>query len=231
MEKFRWSFVLLLVLSCTTEQSVEHSESNIRVIRDASGNIKSRVTVKNDTIIHGPAVIFYEGGELVSTEVNYRNNRKHGIEKKYYKTGELYRERPFVDGKLTGVEKRYYKNGQLRTEVEYQDSNPATGLKEYTLSGILVTEYPEMIMTANETEDGMIRLNFKFDDGSRSVKYYEGTLLEGKYFDRNATPLGEQGGIGEKLLYKGEQSEINITARLTTRNNAPYIVSKRFMIK
>ena len=229
-------FVLVLLVgvvavSCEwKDPSEELIDPNIRIVKDINGNVKSRFTMK-DSLIHGPATVYYEGGKVISSTVTYRNNKKDGLEKKFYKSGELYSTRNYEKGKLQGIERRYYKNGQLRTEVNYRDSRPAVGLKEYSMSGEPVVEYPELKMRQSLTSDGLIKLEFFFEGHPRVVTFYEGNLIEGKYFDRDAIPLGEIDGVGEKLLYRGEKSEITVSARLTTRNNAPYITAKTFVLE
>lgn len=204
--------------------------SDVREIYDPNGDLKSRVTVK-DSVLNGPAESYYEGGKVLKAKFQYRNGKKHGLEKRYYKSGELYRERDYRNGRLQGTERRYFRTGKLRTEVEYKDSNPSTGLIEFKTNGEKIVNWPELTMKQGRTADGLIRLTFFFSDRSKVVRYYEGELLEGRYFDRSQTPLTEIAGVGEKLIYENELSRITISARRTTKSNAPHIVSKTFEIR
>jgi len=98
--------------SCTQRDPVERTDlqEEIRKVYDADGNLKSRFIIK-DGKINGEAVTYYPSGQI-STMVVYIDNKKEGIEKKYYQRGgQLYRIRPYTRGKLNGIEKRYYKTG------------------------------------------------------------------------------------------------------------------------
>jgi antitoxin component YwqK of YwqJK toxin-antitoxin module len=85
---------------------------------------------------------FYDTGELktekvyvdgkLKTEKRYRldgkleyemqmeDKRKIEIEYEYYATGELFRERPRINGQMQGWEKDYYPSGQLKAQRMYR---------------------------------------------------------------------------------------------------------------
>jgi antitoxin component YwqK of YwqJK toxin-antitoxin module len=45
--------------------------------------------------------------------------KRHGIEKRYYETGVLEWENPYVNGERHGIVKHYYKSGVLYRETSY----------------------------------------------------------------------------------------------------------------
>ncbi|HBJ78958.1 MAG TPA: hypothetical protein DDY85_08010 [Fusobacterium sp.] len=56
-------------------------------------------------------------------EVFYKNGLKEGIEKTYYKNGNLRLEIPYENSKIVGTEKRYYESGELFGEITYSDED------------------------------------------------------------------------------------------------------------
>jgi antitoxin component YwqK of YwqJK toxin-antitoxin module len=53
------------------------------------------------------------------------------VKKHYYKSGALYWETPYVDGKMHGIEKWYYESGALSAEIPYVDSEIHGIVKSY----------------------------------------------------------------------------------------------------
>ena len=61
---------------------------------------------------------YYKSGALW-WEIPYVNGKMHGIEKWYYESGALMAEIPYVDGKRHGIAKWYYASGALQIETPY----------------------------------------------------------------------------------------------------------------
>ncbi|MFA5706724.1 MAG: hypothetical protein WDA41_10255 [Candidatus Neomarinimicrobiota bacterium] len=64
--------------------------------------------------------VYYKSGALW-WETPYVNGKIHGIAKEYYSTGVLRREIPYVNGKRYGIERGYYESGSLWYETPYKD--------------------------------------------------------------------------------------------------------------
>lgn len=67
---------------------------------------------------------YFNKGKL-NLEENYKNGKKHGMQKTYNKDGIVMEEIPYVDGKIHGTAKFYLGDGKLYYTVEY-----VNGLKE-----------------------------------------------------------------------------------------------------
>ena len=219
--------------SCTQRDPVERTDlqEEIRKVYDADGNLKSRFIIK-DGKINGEAVTYYPSGQI-STMVVYIDNKKEGIEKKYYQRGgQLYRIRPYTRGKLNGIEKRYYKTGNLKTEQEFSFNNPATGLIEYSISGRIRSDYPilefEIIKDRDYAEQ--VLLTFHMSDNSKNVTYYAGKLLKNKYFNNEVDPELSKDGIGEIWIEPGFSGSINISAKVVRESRGLFITQARVKI-
>jgi hypothetical protein len=74
-------------------------------------------------------------------EIPYVNNKKHGVEKWYYKSGKIKMEIPYVNGKEHGIKKKYYESGQIRYEIPYVNGKIRGIQKIYYESGQIRKEY------------------------------------------------------------------------------------------
>ena len=230
------SFIVIVGLFsyCSQKNPIEKTnpQEEIRKVYDADGNLKSRIIIK-DGKINGEAITYYSSGQI-STMVKYIDNKKEGIEKKYYQRGgQLYRTRPFVKGKVTGIEKRYYKTGRLKTEQEFRFNNPAKGLIEYSNSGRILTDYPELQFKIVKERDyaEQVLLIFFMSDGSKSVTYYSGKLLKNKYFNNSAEPEPSKDGIGEIWIEPGFSGSFNISAKVVRESRGLFITQALVKIK
>ncbi len=233
--------LILLLVSCnqqnktnteiTTETETEISGDGIHIVKNYhEGKLQSEFTIK-DSMKNGMGKIYYLDGRL-SSVCNYTNGLKNGVEEKYYTEGSLYRTREYSEGKINGLEKRYYRNGQLKTLLSYKNDMPGTGLIEYHPDGTKVTEYPEFtyeIINNRDYERQKI-LIFYFPDINKNVSFYEGQLVEGKYFDRSVSPCGIRDGKGEIGFYPDSHGEVTISAKYITSNLAPYVIEKKIIL-
>jgi hypothetical protein len=224
-------FVFALT-SCQFRKKTPENKPQSEIVKkyDATGILAATITMK-DGKRNGITTTFYKDGK-VSVESNYVNNIKSGIEKKYYENGAVYRTRQYLNGKMNGEEKRYYRDGILMTRQTYKDNMPANDLQEYHRSGNLITKYPKLVFKTIRNRDYHKQkiVQFYFEDRSNPVQFYEGKLLEGKYFDDLASPLPIKNGIGEVVVYTTFSGKVTISAKMITRNRAPYIVQKDFYI-
>ena len=73
---------------------------------------------------------YYASGAL-SREVPYVNGKEHGIVKWYHESGALMAEAPYVNGKVHGIVRGYYESGALRREVPYVNGETHGISREY----------------------------------------------------------------------------------------------------
>lgn len=69
----------------------------------------------------------YSASRLLIAEIEYQNNKKHGLSRRYYPhTGEIMEEAEYFDGKRHGAYRKFYYTGNPKMEGEY-DKNKRSG--------------------------------------------------------------------------------------------------------
>ncbi|MBK3517278.1 toxin-antitoxin system YwqK family antitoxin [Carboxylicivirga marina] len=186
-------------------------------------------------IRHGISKRFSKSGKLLET-INYAENKKEGVRLTYHSTGKVYKEQPYVDGRLTGTCKRFDREGRISAEYEYKNGLPGIGLKRYTNLGKLRQD-PAIKITKNDNirtaSTYVIGLSLS-GEGTKSIKsveFYEGKLIEGKYYHKNLSPAkkisSKKGEIRIKLP-KGSSinKTLNVVAVCTTSDGLKLIIQK-----
>ena len=210
---------------------------------DPNGPIEWKVSVKvkedGSTIRHGLSTRYSKNGKVYE-KINYVDNKKHGLRLTYHSTGKVWKEQSYVNGKLDGLCKRYDRDGNLAAEYSYKSGLPAVGLKEYTNLGkereqptLKVTKVNE-IATANRY---VLKLSLAGENLKRikSVEYYMGDLIEGKYYHKNLTPAKPISGKKGELRFgvpKGHvlDKTINVIAVAKNYDGLSLILQKKVSI-
>lgn len=237
---FPTTILLVLLFSCNQKGETDtgsKNETENNVDEDSldkhyyKGNLQAEFSVE-DSLKQGLGKIYYEDGKL-SSECNYINGLKNGIEKKYYLDGTLYRTREYSEGKINGLEKRYYRNGKLKTLQTYKQDMPGRGLIEYHQNGSIITKFPEFKYEIIYDRDYKRQklLIFYFAGIDKNVRFYEGQLVEGKFFDAKVSPCGICDGKGEIGFNDSDfHGTITISAKCITSNRSPYVLEKKITI-
>ncbi len=163
---------------------------------NSEGQLLSQVNFANN-VKEGMATNFYpETGKINSTLV-YKNGIKEGDEIWHWESGNPCRVTPYVKGVINGIQKYYYENGKIMAEAPYKNGFPGTGLKEYKNDGSLVTDYPKLIITKEDhlARANKVILNIQLSDPNLKVKFYSGSLTDGKYLNDNLLLLATQYGM------------------------------------
>lgn len=208
--------VLLLFNSCDllTGKSKDKAGSEVVVVKKsttpkikngkkkyyfATGELKSIVEYK-DNKKTGVSETFYKSGEK-QYSIPYLDGMKHGVVKWYYKDGKVYRETNYVRGKKDGFQKKFWENGKLKSELLYKADLLAVGLREISNLGkekstpYIKVEKMDLMKTKEEYV-----LKFRLSNGRKKVKFYQGKLIEGKFFPENGRgfrDLETKGGVAE----------------------------------
>lgn len=212
-----------------TIQYVNGMREGINKNYSSSGKLQSIVPYSKNQI-EGESIQYYPSGK-VHSKINYRHGAKNGTEIWYYENGELYQVSEYKYGKLHGVQKKYHENGKLMSEAVYKNGMPGLGLKEYKEDGtlmpapyILVKEKDNTLMT------GEYIITYKLSDKSYNPKFYAGSLIDGKYFDKSISPIKTINGEGKSVikLPKGQfmMHTVNVVAVKKTKYRNFYIIQK-----
>lgn len=105
-------------------------------------------------------------------EQNFKNGRKHGISKEYFKNGQLRDSLNYKNGMPDGVLNAYNSNGDLLTRRRYKNGL-LTGFSEWY-------EDRELIQRMNYKDNKPNGLSEHYDDGKLISKalYRDGKLVE-----------------------------------------------------
>ena len=164
-----------------------------------SGQLKSIVTYKDNKKV-GVSHTYYKSGEK-QYDIPYQDGKKHGKVLWYYKSGKVYRETEYQNGKKNGTQRKFWEDGKLKSELNYKDNMLSTGLKEYSNTGKQKSTphiKVEEINTLRTTGEYTIRL--KMSNGNKRVQFYQGELIEGKFFPKDGRGFMElrtKSGVGE----------------------------------
>jgi antitoxin component YwqK of YwqJK toxin-antitoxin module len=147
-----------------------------------SGVIKAESTYKADRLIAQKKFNLNGDNEY---EMRYEQGKKLEITRRYYSTGELFRKRTLVNGKLEGLEIDYYKDGNKKAERQY-----INGLKEGSAKGF---HY-----------NGNVQGDWQFKNGepvSAIIYYRNGAVwLEHKDFNNK----GQLDGVSKEYNKQGK---------------------------
>lgn len=200
------------------------------VFKTNKKKIEYEVSVRKGTKIkHGIQKRFYPHGSLYS-KINYKDGKKSGMAYTYYQEysgaePKVWKAQPYTDSKLNGICKRYHKNGKIQAEYEYYKGYPAIGLKEWKESGDPV-KLPRLKIS-KEVINHQTYLSVKMSNNAKSVKYYEGNLLDGKYVTKNIIPLSTKNGVGEFTIpHTSTKKSVTIIALISTRYRNKYYVAE-----
>jgi len=192
-------------------------------------------TPEGTYVRHGKSVRFTRSGKLAE-KIYYKNNKKEGVRLTYHSTGKVYKEQPYVNGRLDGICKRYDREGKITAEYPYKNGLPGVGLIEYTNLG-KVRPVPAISIQkvdnvkANGTYSLILSLKGDGVKRIKSVEFFEGKLVEGKFYHKNLTPIkntSRKKGEFQINVPKGYQvnKNLNIIAVAKTTSGLQLILQK-----
>ncbi|MCU4163059.1 toxin-antitoxin system YwqK family antitoxin [Carboxylicivirga caseinilyticus] len=210
---------------------------------DPSAPVEWETTYKlmedGPAVKHGLAKRYYKTGKLAET-FNYVNNKKEGLRTTYHGNGKVYKEQMYKNDRLDGICKRYDRDGNLVAEYPYKGGLPGVGLKEYTNLGV---ERPAPVLSIKEENNIRTSNNYiitcslvgEAASKIKSVDFYHGDLIEGKYYHKNLTPLRPISDTKGQLTInvpKGASlnKSLNFVAVAKTKDGLTYILQKKIAV-
>ncbi len=171
-----------------------------------NGKVK-RVTFHKDGMLVKDS-IFYDTGKLNYTkkfsdgelvhqekyskdnhlliEVNFTNNKKHGIQRKNYSNGKPEVIEEYNNGDLTHYEK-YYENGKLKVEENYKFNKKHGNHKRFDETGnliYLIVYDMDEIIRQESYENGIKKVITQLNDLSEIKEYKNNQLIQLKYLNK-----------------------------------------------
>jgi len=207
---------------------------------DPSAPVQWEVTYKlmddGPALKHGLAKRYYKTGKLAET-FTYVNNKKEGIRTTYHGNGKVYKEQMYKNNLLDGICKRYDRDGNLVAEYPYKGGLPGVGLVEYTNLGVK-RDAPVLSIKKQDNlrtkGNYIITCSLTGENANRvkSVEFYHGQLIEGKYYHKNLTPLRPISDTKGQLTINVPRGSslnktLNFVAVAKTHDGLLYILQKK----
>jgi len=243
------SFIILLAGGCqfssdNSKSTGKAKNDSIKIItknfHDNPGSpIEWKIPMKLDKegkfVRHGVAIRYSKSGKVIE-KIPYVMGKKEGTRLTYHSTGKVYKEQPYKDNKLNGTCKRYDRQGKLTAEYPYRNGLPGTGLVEYTNLGKkrpvpkISVQKKDLIKTSGKYIL-VLSLTGKGTERIKSVQFYEGKLINGKYYHKNLAParnISSKKGEIVITLPKGSSfnKTVNIVAVAKTSSGLKLILQK-----
>lgn len=197
--------------------------------------IPMKLDAEGEFVKHGTTIRYLKSGK-VAAKTPYVMGKKEGNRLTYHSTGKVYKEQPYQNNKLSGICKRYDRQGRITAEYPYKNGMVGMGLIEYTNLGkkrpvpiIYIVRKDEI--KSNGRYKLILSLSGKGSERVKSVQFYQGKLVDGKYFHKNLSPvrnLSSKRGEIVIELRKGSvfNKTINIIAFVTTSTGLKLILQK-----
>jgi antitoxin component YwqK of YwqJK toxin-antitoxin module len=124
-----------MALPCATCRA----EGNIETQYYVNGQVRLETEYNKRHEKHGIERLYYETGEVWSKTV-YLRDRKDGLEQIFYKNGQVMREKQFKKGVQDGMERAFWESGELMEEMPHVDGVKSGTAKIYDTGGGLIEE-------------------------------------------------------------------------------------------
>lgn len=127
----------LIILSLVLSMSLFSTGQNKTIKKETiSGYLVETEMIDGNK--NGTEKIFYQDGGIRSIS-HFVNNKREGIAKIYYRTGELEYETPYLNDKKEGHEKGYYQSGKPKSSMHFEKNIVIGIFEDYYESGGIKT--------------------------------------------------------------------------------------------
>ena len=175
---------LFIFAAYSAEQVVSNPNETREAIKDGvrkqvyKSGMREEAAYKNGKK-HGPYKAYWKNGKL-HAKINYKNGLPEGVVKKYYHDGRLFEESHYKDGKKDGILKRLDSKGTILQRDVYKD-------------GLLLD-------TNGKPFDGAHKVNL--EHGSWQEDNYKDGVLDGisNTFNKNGELVFERKFINGKVI-------------------------------
>lgn len=150
----------------------------------------------------------------------------------YYPQGQVFRTTPFVNDTVEGIQKQYYRTGEIKAKLGYSKGCRTLYFEEFTRDGKLVKGYPELVVETidNYAKNGTYRIVLSLSDRKTSVNFFRGDLYYGLYdtsrFDKVKT-VANIGYIDLKKSAGTKTDHVGVMAEVLTNYMNRRLVYKK----
>jgi hypothetical protein len=216
-------FISLSVVSCSSAGGNSEEEGVTKdVIKYANGNVH-KIARKKANKLYGVQEEYSKSGKLLNT-ITYLNGFRDGEAIMYHDNGKPYRVTTYVRDKISGKRKKYRDDGKLWSVQTYHEGLPSNDLKEYDEDGKLIPPF-EFVIKSTKLSSDKIGVKLSVKGQCKKVEYYDGVLVDGKYFDKSKLQkLKSSSKRKADLVLFAEGAPYDFVAKITTyANNHMYI--------
>ena len=160
-------FLLFSVFACNFSKSCRMLEaSNINL------HLENGILYYEETPFSGDLVTYYNDN-ILKSDIEYVNGRKHGMEKHWYQSSTRAITRYYKKGFKSGLHQGWWENGKPKFEYYFNDNGEYNGsVKEWDASGLLVMHFnykdgQEIGRQRSWNLDGSTKANYEVKDGER----------------------------------------------------------------
>nr|WP_299383421.1 hypothetical protein [Allomuricauda sp.] len=154
--------------------SLNSCEQETWVVDDTNPELKliNGVLHYKNTPFWGTLISTYDDGSL-KMELQYRDGRKHGFEKRWHPQGQLAQRRQYAHGIKIGNHKGWWEDGSKKFDYQFNDHGAYHGnRKEWYRNGQQLLDFnylngKEAGKQRMWTDNGKIRANYEVRNGER----------------------------------------------------------------
>ena len=135
-------------------------------------NLENGILFYNDMPFTGDLVTYY-GNNILKSDIEYADGRKHGLEKHWYESSTRAIARYYKKGLKSGLHQGWWENGKLKFEYYFNNNGEYNGsVKEWDESGLLIMyfNYKDGKEIGNQRlwkSDGSLKANYEVIEGER----------------------------------------------------------------
>ncbi len=177
----------------------------------------------------------FEGTEIVKQTIEYKNGKKNGFMKEYFKNGILKAKQFYRNDTLTDTSFFYYENGRLANYYIIKNNKSNGCWRKYNKSGMLYSEicFNNGLLQGRSTEytyrSGRVLNRFNYEDGRKHGKqesfYSNGKPKSVTYFHYDAPCIGTEEWIDSGRKIENDfKISINESNQVLLKNTLTFIV-------
>lgn len=171
--------------------------------------VQKEVTFKNG-VREGLTKTFDMSGQLYQT-FWYVNNLREDSACWFYPQGQVFRITPYRHDTIDGIQKQYYRTGEIRARIGYSKGLRTRLFEEFDRNGRKVGGYPEIVTSIVDEYNtkGIYHVGLEMSDKRTKVKFYRGDFTNDRFDTTMCKIIKTTGSRGILDLRKSGQPQPN----------------------
>jgi hypothetical protein len=135
--------------------------------------------------------------------------------------GQIFRTTPFRNDTVEGIQKQYYRTGEVKAKLGYSKGYRTLFFEEYTRDGKLVKGYPEVVVKTEDsyTKNGTYKITLEPGDKKTDIRFFRGDLFYGLYDTSRVERIKTVGNTATIILRKSGSQQpayVGVIAEILT---------------